>query len=87
MKSIKVCLFILISLFVGFMYDSDVYAEADCDKYGCATCVYSHLDNTITYDLKSNSTGFIHLDFKYNSSFEQHVYVNGVDKSYFVDHL
>lgn len=56
----------LIIIFIGCL-GTKVYAEVDCNKYACATCVYSDEKFfKFTYDLKSSGDGSAEL--KFNSS-------------------
>lgn len=67
-KNIIFTLFCLLFLFIK----CDVYAAVDCNKYACATCIYTSGNGTIqyVYDIKSNGDGTLSVDFspKFNGN-------------------
>ncbi len=58
MKVFKKLLFCTLILTIGiFVYGGQVYAETDCSKYACATCVYTSGTRTATYTISSDGAG------------------------------
>lgn len=86
MKNIKKVLFYFCFLLLGILvFQQPVYAEADCDKYACATCIYQSDFGTFTYNVKATGDGSVKTDF--TSALNRGVLLkeNGVSNSYFIN--
>lgn len=68
-------LFVVCSLFI---FSINVFA-ADCNKYGCATCVYSDTSYNFKFVLESDGNGSSNLNFSYELINNEGIFAGSYD--------
>lgn len=87
-KTIKLLIISLI-MTTAFVYNDNVYAEVDCNKYACAKCVYEDEYAKYTYDITSTNEGKLDINFSFqekNSEITNYKITNNINSdNFFVD--
>lgn len=82
-KTIKL-LIVLFIMTVTFIYNNNVYAAEDCNKYACATCVYKNENGKFVYDIKSDGSENLIVNFTHEGFPASFRIQNEIDNQIFV---